>query len=347
MATAAASLTGPRSPTLRVPGDRPSEAPFLGDWIAGAAPDVAAIVKAFARAVPGLASRLATGCLAGDPARIVGRNTAGDAQKALDLAAHDWVLSYLADAPVRYVLSEEADDPILIDPEASLDVTMDPIDGSGSIGLGLPLGLFFLIVPSRPTPFTAPCRDAVAAGYVMFGHSVEMGLTLGDGVALATLDPANQAFRVVRENVRIPAGGPIAYNAANERFWGPALRIWAEGIRAGGTGPRGRDANMRWLAAAVGELHRVLLTGGAFLYPADMRPGYEAGHLRLLYEAAPIAFLIEQAGGRASDGHGPVLDRVPGTYHARTPLIFGEPAEVEHIETALGGRSSSGRADAG
>jgi fructose-1,6-bisphosphatase I len=180
------------------------------------------------------------------------------------------------------VLSEEAQEPILLDPDAPFDVVIDPIDGSGSIGTGLPLDLLYAVLPAAPENFARPGRVARAAGSVAFGHSVDMGLSLGDGVALATLDRAAGAFRITRQNVTIPrSSGLIAYNASNVRHWPAGLRAWAADVVASADGPRGRDANMRWLAAAVGELHRILLTGGVFVYPADARPGYARGRLLL------------------------------------------------------------------
>ena len=321
---------------LRLPGDVPPSGTLLADHLCSGDPDLVAIVLALAAAAPAIAERLAAGALPGDPARIVGTNESGDRQKALDLAAHEHVLDALRHAPVRMVLSEEAEEPIRLDENALLDVAIDPIDGSGSIGTGLPLGLLFAIWPAAPEGFTRAGRSAVAAGYVSFGHSTDMGVSLGDGVTLATLDRARNAFRVVRERVVVPrSGGLLAFNAANVRHWPDGLRLWASEVGDGADGPRGADANMRWLAAAVGELHRILLKGGTFLYPADVRPGYERGRLRLLYEAVPIAFLIEQAGGAATDGLHPILDLLPDHPHVHTPLVFGAADEVALIARHL------------
>ena len=153
----------------------------------------------------------------------------------------------------------------------------------------------------------------LAAGYVSFGHSVDFGFSVGDGVVIATLDPVDGRFRIVAEAVRLPSGG------VGDRL--QCLELAALGARGAGLcgrlpapgrdGPRGRDFNMRWLAAAVGELHRILRRGGMFFYAADRRPGYASGRLRLVYEASPIAFLCEQAGGAATDGARPILDACP------------------------------------
>lgn len=315
---------------LKLPNDGPAQGRLLSDVLTGDGP--AAIVLAIANAQPPLAARLAAGRMHGDPEAIVGTNDSGDKQKALDVAAHDHMIAVLRAAGVRLVLSEEAEEVITLNPGGDWDVAMDPIDGSGSIGIGAPLGMLFSILPAAPEGFLRDGRAVVAAGYASFGHSVDFGWSLGDGVHIATFDSDAASFRVTRENVMLkPTASTIAYNASNERHWAPGLQSWVADLRAGKDGPRGRDFNMRWLAAAVGELHRILLKGGAFLYPADRRPGYENGRLRLIYECVPIAFLVEQAGGLASDGTQPIRYRKPIALHDMTPLIFGAKDEVETI----------------
>ncbi len=324
---------------LKLPNDGEATGTPLMDHLLGKG-GPAEIVAAIAAAVPELAQRLAAGRIYGDPAALVGTNDSGDAQKALDVGAHQHMLAALAAAGVRCVLSEEDPHVATLNPEGAWDVAIDPIDGSGSIGIGAPLGLLFSILPAAHEGFLRPGRAAVAAGYASFGHSVDFGYSLGDGVHIATLDPQSGAFRLLRQNVRLAAEAKtIAYNASNERHWSPGLQQWALDLRAGKEGPRGRNFNMRWLAAAVGELHRILLLGGCFLYPADARKGYENGRLRTIYEAVPIAFLIEQAGGRATDGLNPILDRVPVALHENTALIFGAADEVDLIARYLSHQS--------
>jgi fructose-1,6-bisphosphatase I len=316
---------------LRLPNDGEAGGQPLDEYLS-ACGDPAGIVAAVAAAVPALALRLAQGRIPGDPTALVGTNDSGDAQKALDIGAHQHMLAALAAAGVRLVLSEEAPEVITLDPHGHWDVAIDPIDGSGSIGIGAPLGLLFSILPAAPEGFLRPGRCVVAAGYASFGHSCDFGFSLGQGVLIATLDPTEGRFRITHPEVRLkPEARTIAYNASNERHWPAGLQAWVRDLRAGKDGPRGRDFNMRWLAAAVGELHRILLLGGCFLYPADRRDGYGNGRLRTIYEAFPIAFLIEQAGGRATDGLAPVLDRLPRDLHENTPLIFGAADEVETI----------------
>jgi fructose-1,6-bisphosphatase I len=315
---------------LRLPNDGAPTGTPLEDYL----PEdgLSGIVCAIARAVPPLAARLAEGRIYGDPTAIVGVNDSGDRQKALDVGAHVHMLAALRTAGVSRVLSEEAEAVITLNSGAAFDVAIDPIDGSGSIGIGAPLGLLFTVLPAAPEGFLRTGRSILAAGYASFGHSCDFGFSTGNGTHIATLDPSQSRFRLTHENLRLPEQAKtIAYNASNERHWHPGLQAWARDLRLGKDGPRGRDFNMRWLAAAVGELHRILLLGGCFLYPADRRKGYENGRLRTLYEACPIAFLVEQAGGAATDGRTPILDRLPTDHHENTPLVFGCKDEVATI----------------
>lgn len=326
---------------LALQNDRDIAAPQLAHFLADAAGAdplrrcVAQVIDTFATASLPVAARLARGRLTGDPSAIVGRNRSGDKQQALDLAAHAHLLAALTPLSIATLVSEEAEDAITLNPDGMFDLVMDPIDGSGSIGIGAPLGALFAVFP-RGQSALRQGRDILAAGYLSFGHSVDLGFSMGDGVAIATLDPVSGAFHVDTPRVTLADHtSTIAFNASNQRHWSPGLQRYIAELLAGADGPRGRDFNMRWIAAAVGDLHRTLRRGGVFLYPADARPGYEQGFLRLLYEAAPIAFLIEQAGGKATDGQRPILDLVPDHLHARVPLFFGSAAEMDMIATYL------------
>ena len=319
---------------LFLPGDDPAaSSPTLVEWCAVQDADVGLtrIVQTIAAAAIPLARRLALATLPGDPAALVGTNDSGDRQKALDVAAHDHMVAALRDCPIATLVSEEAEAPVAMTPEASYDLALDPIDGSGSIGIGAPLGLLFAIFPANDDP----CHrgtDVIAAGYISFGHSIDMGLSLGDGVTILTLDERDDTWRVARTRVQVPQTTKfIAFNASNMRNMDPRLGTYLKHTQQGADGPRGSNTNMRWIAAAVGDLHRILMQGGVFLYPSDTRPGYGQGHLRLLYEAFPIAFLMAQAGGSATDGIGAILERTPDHIHAKTPLVFGSAQEVARI----------------
>ncbi|PWL33424.1 class 1 fructose-bisphosphatase [Marivita sp. XM-24bin2] len=315
----------------------PTLAAHLGAWASNDTDrrHLAALLTRIAEASVPLAARLAQGHLTGDPTDVIGTNESGDKQKALDIGAHGHFIAALRDLCVARVLSEEAEGVELIDPEGRFDIAMDPIDGSGSIGIGAPLGALFCVFPAGNS-FLRPGREIIAACYVSFGHSVDFGFSTGEGVAIATLDPVTGFFHVDATGVELkPETATVAFNASNQRRWTPGLRQYVDDLLLGVEGPRGRDFNMRWIAAAVGDLHRILRRGGLFLYPGDSRSGYEDGFLRLAYEAFPIAYLIEQAGGAATDGHNAILDLTPAHLHDRVPLIFGSRAEAATLLTYL------------
>ncbi len=323
---------------LRLPDDRDSNAETLRTFLDRQPGNsaAAAVIMALAGCTASIAERLALGSLPGDPGAVVGTNESGDRQKALDVAAHLHVVEGLRSAGVRLLLSEEAEEVLTLNPQGSLDVAIDPIDGSGSIGTGAPLGTLFSILPASEEGFLRTGRNVIAAGYVSFGHSVDLGFSLGDGLHLAVFDRSAGEYRMWLENHRVPEKArTLAFNASNMRHWPCGIRRFSEDVLAGSEGPLGENFNMRWLAAAVGEFHRILLQGGLFFYPGDRRPGFESGRLRLIYEAVPIAFLIEQGGGQATDGIRPILDRMPGSLHENVPLIFGSSENVGLIATYL------------
>ncbi|MAY63325.1 MAG: class 1 fructose-bisphosphatase [Rhizobiales bacterium] len=323
----------PQSVTLANDGavDAPSLNEVLGQW-AAADPGrqaMANLILRIAEASIPLAARLAQGKLPGDPTAIVGTNDSGDAQKALDMAAHDHFIEAFHGVSVGKVLSEEVEDVTEVEPGGAFDIAMDPIDGSGNIGIGAQLGAFFAIFPAGES-FLRTGRDVIAAAYVSFGHSIDLGFSVGDGVHIATLDQTSGTFHVHRQNATVPEShNTIALNASYYRRWSQGLQNYVDDLMAGKEGPLERDFNFRWPAAAVGDLNRILNRGGVFLYPGDTRKGYEKGYLRLAYEAFPIAFLMEQAGGIATDGSAPVLDLAPAHLHDRVPLIFGSRREAE------------------
>lgn len=296
------------------------------------------LIKLFdciANASISIGKRLAYGKLPGDPAKVVGTNNSGDKQKSLDVAAHQHVISQLSNCSVRSVLSEEAESVISMSSSGRFDLAIDPIDGSGSIGIGAPLGLLFAIFPAGDT-FLRSGRSIIAAGYVSFGHSVDFGFSVGQGVTLATLDTIAERYVITEEKVILPKQtSMIAFNASNMRHWAPGVQCYVQDLLVGKQGPREKDFNMRWLAAAVGELHRIMNQGGVFMYPSDARPGFEDGHIRLVYEGFPIAWLIEQAGGKATDGRIDILDKVPVDVHEKTPLLFGSDREIDNLLSYL------------
>ena len=181
--------------------------------------------------------------------------------------------------------------------------------------------------------FLQPGSAQVAAGYALYGPSTMLVLTVGDGVHGFTLDPGLGEFMLTHPDLRVPQDTQeFAINASNARFWQAPVKRYVDECLAGKTGPRGKDFNMRWIASMVAEAHRILMRGGVFMYPRDTKDPDKPGRLRLLYEANPIGFIIEQAGGRASTGSQPILQVQPHALHQRIGLIFGSKNEVQRIE---------------
>ena len=312
---------------------------FLARW-REAAPGrdgTAETVAALARATAEIAGIVRLGPLAGAlGAAAGGANADGDVQKKLDVLANDAVLKALRACPaVAYYASEEEDEIQSLRADGGYAVAVDPLDGSSNIDANTSIGTIFSVYPASPDgatgSFFRPGSEQVAAGYAIYGPYSALVLTLGEGVELFVLDPSG---RYVRTDMlpSIPrTTREYAINASNYRYWLEPVRDFIDDCIAGAEGPRAKDFNMRWLASLVGDTHRILSRGGVFLYPADKRPGYERGRLRLLYEAAPIALLVEQAGGEATDGLARILDKVPGGLHERTPLVFGSSEKVARV----------------
>ena len=314
-------------------------AEHLAAWAAGRSDRQAVLVTitAIASGAVSLAALIAQGPLAGDIGRVVAPSADGDGQKALDRRASALYVDALRAAPVASVASEEASDVIVLDPDAPIAVAIDPLDGSNNIDLNAPLGTVFSLLPAiagavPEDSFLAPGADQLAAGFILYGPHTALVLTLRDGVSIFTLDPQSGVFVLTRDAIRIPLGRrEYAINASNGRHWPLAIRAFVEECVAGADGPRGVDYNTRWLGAVVSESYRILIHGGIYLYPGDARPDCRRGRLRLLYEANPIALLIEQAGGTATDGFGRILDLVPADIHEHAPLIFGSSDKVERV----------------
>ena len=252
--------------------------------------------------------------------------------------------AHLHKAPVAAVASEEMPAAVALRGAAPIAVAMDPLDGSNNIDIDGPLGTLFSLLPSErhddpALPFTAAGDRQLAAGCVLYGPHTVLMLTMGAGVQVFTLDRRIREFRLTRADVRMPeARREYAINASNARHWSLPVRAFVEECVAGAEGPRGVDYNMRWLGCVAADAYRVLLRGGIYLYPGDARPGYGRGRLRLAYEANPIAFLMDQAGGTATDGFVPILE-----YRA----AHAAPARAADLRVArqggAGGVVASGR----
>jgi fructose-1,6-bisphosphatase I len=297
---------------------------------------VAGAIEAIAKASIEISELIGLGPLAGITGEAQGSSNAdGDVQKDLDVRCENIVRGELAKAPFAVLVSEEAQEAIQGSDSALISVAYDPLDGSSNIDTNMTVGTIFSIVPNDPgvAPFSQPGSTQLAAGFVVYGPQTSLVLTVGEGTDIFTLDRAHRVFRLIREGIKIPADtAEYAINASNHRHWEQPVRDFVDECLAGADGPRSKDFNMRWIGSLVAEAYRILSRGGVFLYPADSRPGFTDGRLRLLYEVHPMAFIIEQAGGVASTGRERILDIVPSSIHQRAPLIMGSSDKVKRIE---------------
>lgn len=308
--------------------------------------DAAAVVAACASAAKDVSEVIGRGALGGDLAAQGAQNSDGDVQKALDVLAHERFTHALRGAPVAEVASEEADGVMRLNAGAPLAVAIDPLDGSSNIGVNMAVGTIFGIRPavSRDgdpiASFTDPGSVQIAAGFVTYGPATSLVVTLGHGTQIYTLDRAEGVFRLTSPRIAVVASArEYAVNASNARHWDTPVRAFIEDCLRGAEGPLDKDFNMRWLGSLVADAQRVLMRGGVFLYPGDNRKGYAQGRLRLLYEAAPVAMLMEQAGAAATDGERRILDIAATGIHERVPLVFGSADEVACVAKYYGGRN--------
>jgi fructose-1,6-bisphosphatase I len=283
-----------------------------------------------------IARILARGPLAGALSARIGESLDGDGQKALDVMTHEMVRDALRACPVALFASEEADAPEVLNADGTLAVAVDPLDGSSNIDTLAPIGTIFSILPARgESPFLQPGRNQLAAGFLIYGPQTVLVVTLGAGTRMFTLDPESGAYLAARGPLAVPAATKeYAINGSNQRHWELEIRTYINELLLGASGPRKQDFNTRWLASMVADAYRILIRGGVYLYPGDQRPGYAQGRLRLVYEANPIALLMEQAGAAATDGRTPILDLVPAELHQRVPLVFGSADEVRRVAAA-------------
>jgi len=303
--------------------------------------DVSIACKAIARAV-------AFGQLA-ESADAAGQlNVQGEVQKPLDVTSNELFIATTEwSGNLAGLASEEMELPYQIPPSFARGkylLVFDPLDGSGNIDVNVAVGSIFSILRApkdavdsgrdlTEADFLQSGATQVAAGYAIYGPTTMFVLTVGDGVAGFTLDPNLGEFRLTNPRIQVPADTQeFAINSSNSRFWEPPIKRYVDECLAGRTGPRGKDFNMRWIASMVAEAHRILMRGGVFMYPRDTRSSGANGRLRLLYEANPIGYVMEQAGGRASTGRQPVLGVKPSALHQRIGLVFGSRHEVERIE---------------
>ncbi|AJD45584.1 class 1 fructose-bisphosphatase [Rhizobium sp. SEMIA 4085] len=263
----------------------------------------------------------------------------GDITKDLDVLADALFIDAMREAPVCLYASEELEDAALLDPKAPLAVAIDPLDGSSNIDINVSIGTIFSILPAAGDPVGEPNAsffqrgDAqLAAGFFIYGPQLALVLSLGSGTHVFVFSSGGGVFVHAHESVVVPPRTQeFAINASNYRHWDEAVRLYVDDCLKGTEGPREKEFNMRWIAAVAADAYRILMRGGVYLYPGDTRRGYGEGRLRLVYEANPIAFLIEQAGGAATDTISRILDVTPTSLHQRVPLVFGSAREVMRI----------------
>ncbi len=300
---------------------------------------IATTIRQLAQAAVKVRNTINQGALGRAFAGTRGANHDGDVQKDLDVFADDIFLDAMRHAPVRLYASEELDQPVLLNTDAELAIAIDPLDGSSNIDTNVSIGTIFSLLPATGAPdespaasFLQPGTKLLGAGFFIYGPQLALVLSLGSGthvfVQSARLGTFVQAYE---SRIVPPRAHEFAINAANYRHWDEAVRLYVDDCLKGTEGPRERDFNMRWIASLVADCYRILMRGGVFLYPGDQRRGYANGRLRLVYEAIPIAYLIEQAGGAATDTIERILDVHPQSLHQRVPLVFGSAREVARI----------------
>lgn len=297
--------------------------------------DLAPIVSALTKVAARLSDTISRGSLGGCLGAEVGDNSDGDRQKALDVLADDVFADALKGTGVRWYASEERETVVEIDTDGPYALAIDPLDGSSNIDVNVSIGTIFGIQPALEdgtATFLRVGQHLLCSGYFIYGPQTALVITFGSGTRQFILDRTTQEFIEVDDLPVIPGqSDEYAINASNYRHWPAPIKAYIDDCLAGREGPRGKDFNMRWVASLVAETHRILTRGGIFLYPGDARDGYAQGRLRLVYECAPIAFLIEQANGKATTGTDPILDRSADTLHARTPFIFGSSEKVDRL----------------
>jgi fructose-1,6-bisphosphatase I len=305
--------------------------------------DLRLLIEVVARACKTIAIAVGKGELGGVLGEAGTGNIQGEAQKKLDVLSNEILLEANEwGGHLAGLASEEMDHPHAIPhhfPKGGYLLVFDPLDGSSNIDVNVSVGTIFSVLRcpegmngTEDDAFLQPGTTQVAAGYCVYGPSTILVLTLGDGAHAFTLDRELGSFRLTGRNLRIPADTQeFSINASNARFWEAPVKRYVDEMLAGKEGPRGKDFNMRWVASMVADVHRIVTRGGVFMYPLDSKTTAQGGKLRLLYEANPMAFIIEQAGGAATTGRERILELKPQNLHQRVPVILGSRNEVERV----------------
>ena len=309
-------------------------------------PDLRLLIEVVARACKTISIAVGKGALggvlgdAGTPG-AASMNIQGEAQKKLDVLSNEILLEANAwGGHLAGLASEEMDTshPIPdVYPRGNYLLLFDPLDGSSNIDVNISVGTIFSVLrapegvtQAQDKDFLQPGTEQVCAGYTTYGPSTMLVLTIGNGTHAFTLDREVGSFVLTTRGMQIPDDTKeFAVNMSNQRHWQPPMQAYVTDLLAGKEGPRGKDFNMRWVASMVADVHRILTRGGIFSYPLDAKCAAQGGKLRLMYEANPMSFLVEQAGGAASTGRQRMLEVQPTGLHMRVPVFLGSKAEVE------------------
>ncbi|AVR98366.1 class 1 fructose-bisphosphatase [Pseudoduganella armeniaca] len=298
------------------------------------------LIEVVARACKTISHSVGKGALGDVLGALESENVQGEVQKKLDVISNEILLEANEwGGHLAAMASEEMESIHQIPnryPKGEYMLLFDPLDGSSNIDVNVSIGTIFSVLKApegmaTPTEqdFMQPGSKQVAAGYAVYGPQTMLVLTTGNGVNCFTLDREMGSWVLTQRNMQIPAKTKeFAINMSNQRHWHPPVQRYINELLAGSTGPRGTDFNMRWIASMVADVHRILNRGGIFMYPADIRDPSKPGKLRLMYEANPMAFIVEQAGGMATDGKHRILDIQPEKLHQRVPVFLGSRDEV-------------------
>ncbi len=306
------------------------------------------LLEVVARACKSISQAVNKGALGGVLGTAESENVQGEIQKKLDIIANEVLIEANEwGGHLAAMASEEMEGIYVVPnryPQGEYLLLFDPLDGSSNIDVNVSIGTIFSVLKKPESAgqstshgvseqdFLQPGNKQVAAGYCVYGPQTTLVLTVGDGVAMFTLDREQGSFVLTQEDIKIPADTKeFAINMSNMRHWDTPVKRYIDECLQGENGPRGKNFNMRWIASMVADVHRILTRGGIFMYPWDKREPDKPGKLRLMYEANPMGWLIEQAGGAATNGKDRIIDIVPGKLHERVSVILGSKNEVERV----------------
>jgi fructose-1,6-bisphosphatase I len=306
-------------------------------------PELRLLLEVVARACKSISHAVNKGALGGVLGTAMTENVQGEVQKKLDIIANEVLIEANEwGGHLAAMASEEMDSIYAVPnryPQGEYLLLFDPLDGSSNIDVNVSIGTIFSVlkkpdgnVAVQESDFLQAGSTQVAAGYCVYGPQTTLVMTVGDGVAMFTLDREQGSFVLTHEHVQIPADTKeFAINMSNMRHWDDPVKHYIDECLAGKSGPRGKDFNMRWVASMVADVHRILTRGGVFMYPWDKREPDKPGKLRLMYEANPMSWLVEQAGGAATNGEQRILDIQPTQLHQRVSVFLGSKNEVDHV----------------